>query len=784
MYKIALVAFLVFFLVSIGVFLNTRPKSPNKSEAQVQTPEPSGTIASNSNLTFQGDVKVEGNMQLDVNKLSYAEPSGRVLSIDTKGKLVLVPDQEGSGAITNITQYKTTGVTFPTATDSGTTLYYDGSNWKANTNLFNGGSDIGIYTTNPQASLMVQNNDAAKIAFIVQGYTGQTNSLTEWRDANGVDLTSIDAHGKLTINNSSNGHSIELTPTGDSGYLSSSGGVIFINNTQNLGSGIGIYSNAGADALGNMINIKVDNTAYAQAAFYMNYDGSSNAVEIVSNGTDSSSNALAVTGYNPNDSTVGIIGYETGRGTIKVSHNGTGSDSNASGLSIDLKGTGTRSQGIYVDSTATAGTLGNLLRLRNQTIDRFVVDKAGSLAIGGYGTDTSITKYGNTTNDQFFVGTNGAFRIQRSATDSEAFRTQVAGDIQGRWLGTSDGKLKFGSGSALQDTVLQRIGVGILQVDSGLSVTTNLGVGATTFDATGDNILTLLNGTAPAASVIHSVQLWAENVASSSELRVRDEAGNITTLSPHNFSLIPGGASEDLSWSYYSEKNNTAINVDMLAALRALESLSQKQFVYEKNLDTGQEIAPTASNVLTMNTNVDMKTKEAISEAFNLAVNKVEFEKHVTLAENVWSFISDVAFKAKSVFEKSATFLAEAIFQGPITVNADTSGSVTVPEGTKRFAVTFENTFTKPPVVYITPKSANSSFEIQNITTIGFEISLSKPLANATDFSWLALLSADSSFNHLKVLETSNVGSVVPENTTQPSPSPIPLESTPSAVLQ
>ncbi len=296
--------------------------------------------------------------------------------------------------------------------------------------------------------------------------TPNTGVFTQLAAGTGLPVQ-VNSNGKMTI-----------TYVGDSGFLSSSGGALFLNNTSNVGTGIGIYSNAGADALGNMINVKVDNPLYDQAAFYMNYDGQSNAVEIVSNSTDSSSNALAVTGNNINDSTVGIIGYELGRGTIKVTHNrpGAGNDQNASGLSIDLKGVGTRAQGVYVDSTEVGGTLGNLLRLRNESIDRFVVGPQGNTTIAGNitqgvaGTDTTFTKNGNNSADQFFVGTTGAFRVQRSAGNSEAFRVQVNGDTQGRWLGTSDGQLKWGPGNATQDVTLRRGLAGTLFVDGALFI--------------------------------------------------------------------------------------------------------------------------------------------------------------------------------------------------------------------------------------------------------------------------------------------------------------------------
>jgi|TARA_S200002703_G_scaffold3145_2_gene4601 hypothetical protein len=98
-------------------------------------------------------------------------------------------------------------------------------------------------------------------------------------------------------------------------------------------------------------------------------------------------------------------------------------------------------------------------------------------------------------------------------------------------------------------------------------------------DVTGN--IALHNGTAPASSETNGVVLYAEDVSSSSELKVRDEAGNVTTLSPHNFDLIPEGPSEDMAWSYFSEKDGKRINVDMLKAIRVLEKMSGEKLVFE-----------------------------------------------------------------------------------------------------------------------------------------------------------------------------------------------------------
>jgi hypothetical protein len=98
---------------------------------------------------------------------------------------------------------------------------------------------------------------------------------------------------------------------------------------------------------------------------------------------------------------------------------------------------------------------------------------------------------------------------------------------------------------------------------------------------------TLYNTGSVPSSPTNGVALYAQDVSSSSELKVKDEAGNITTLSPHNFSLL-GKPSEDMAWAYYSESEDKKINVDMLKLARLVESLSGEKLVYieDKNSET------------------------------------------------------------------------------------------------------------------------------------------------------------------------------------------------------
>jgi hypothetical protein len=93
------------------------------------------------------------------------------------------------------------------------------------------------------------------------------------------------------------------------------------------------------------------------------------------------------------------------------------------------------------------------------------------------------------------------------------------------------------------------------------------------------------NGTNPSA-VANTAFLFNDG----GEMKVLDELGNTTTISPHNFDLIPGGASEDRAWGYYSEKdivddegNVTAtqkVNVDMMKLARLVEELTGEKLVY------------------------------------------------------------------------------------------------------------------------------------------------------------------------------------------------------------
>lgn len=191
-----------------------------------------------------------------------------------------------------------------------------------------------------------------------------------------------------------------------------------------------------------------------------------------------------------------------------------------------------------------------------------------NVAIGATALRNNVQNYGN-----IAIGRNAGYGIT-------ANRNICIGDSAGYSLTTGQNNTIIGAinGTAgLANTII--IGAGSnerFRVDS----SGNFLLGDTASPTSATKSLSLFNGTAPTASVANGVILYAEDVSTSSELKVRDEAGNVTTLSPHNFDMIPEGPSEDMAWSYYSERDGKRINVDMLKALRVLEQLSGEKLVF------------------------------------------------------------------------------------------------------------------------------------------------------------------------------------------------------------
>lgn len=138
----------------------------------------------------------------------------------------------------------------------------------------------------------------------------------------------------------------------------------------------------------------------------------------------------------------------------------------------------------------------------------------------------------------------------------------------------------------LSMTLPNSTGKALLTLNGDYYTADNIGVGTTTYGTNADMVIGIANGTPPSTSPANMVQLYAEDVAASSELRVRDEAGNVTTLSPHNFDTYDPPADQVIPWSFYSWNPYVGkeVGVDMYKLVKAVEQLSGQQLMYVRDL--------------------------------------------------------------------------------------------------------------------------------------------------------------------------------------------------------
>ncbi len=185
----------------------------------------------------------------------------------------------------------------------------------------------------------------------------------------------------------------------------------------------------------------------------------------------------------------------------------------------------------------------------------------------------------------------GAFAMEEHQTGGN--NIAIGGGALGdNYTGTGNVAIGTGAGYGQQvsDKLFIQMGPGTAPLIYGdfdtdfVRINDNLGVGCSTFGG-GTKVLAIEAGIAPNAPIPNGGLIFAALDGGTYELRTMDGAGNVTSFSPHNFSLAP--RSEPMAWSYWSENRSVGrrINVDMLRVVRLVERLSGERLVYEQNTD-------------------------------------------------------------------------------------------------------------------------------------------------------------------------------------------------------
>jgi hypothetical protein len=184
---------------------------------------------------------------------------------------------------------------------------------------------------------------------------------------------------RLNIAQPDNNAGLNIIQYGVTSESTSTGGAVNLNNTSNPGAGMVIYTNQAAPT-GHLFSTRVDNPTFNKNAMYAVSSGINHTMSVLYTGQDPNSSAGNFVSANPYFTTLQVTGQELNRGTIKVSHTGTGADGSAAAISIDLKGSRTAAQGLYINATE-GGTTGKLIHVQNNTSRMFVVNANGKTEI-------------------------------------------------------------------------------------------------------------------------------------------------------------------------------------------------------------------------------------------------------------------------------------------------------------------------------------------------------------------------------------------------------------------
>lgn len=130
--------------------------------------------------------------------------------------------------------------------------------------------------------------------------------------------------------------------------------------------------------------------------------------------------------------------------------------------------------------------------------------------------------------------TNPLIRAQTATNQETIVSGRITTDTDARVIFRVDGKFEWGSGTAARDTVLWRVGAGVLRTENTFDVQQNLRIGANSTTASagaagGVGVLALFNAaTVPTGTPTGGGVVYVESGA----LKYRGSSGTITTLAP------------------------------------------------------------------------------------------------------------------------------------------------------------------------------------------------------------------------------------------------------------
>jgi len=175
---------------------------------------------------------------------------------------------------------------------------------------------------------------------------------------------------------------------------------------------------------------------------------------------------------------------------------------------------------------------------------------------------SSISEVMVVANDEAYIGTGPV--VSTKGTDQLDFTASLSGSTVTVKAASTSGSSTTVNGYRVH---MLRGSAGASTADTVLVSTEQTITGAKTFDSA----LALTVGSDP-STVANKAHIYAKDDSSSAEVFVRDEAGNVTKISPHN---------EQGEWEYFSRnvKTGKTVRVNMEEMIRDIEKLTGKSYI-------------------------------------------------------------------------------------------------------------------------------------------------------------------------------------------------------------
>jgi hypothetical protein len=174
----------------------------------------------------------------------------------------------------------------------------------------------------------------------------------------------------------------------------------------------------------------------------------------------------------------------------------------------------------------------------------------------------SISEVMVVANDEAYITTGPM--VSSKGTDQLTFTASLSGQTVTVQAASTSGASTTVNGYRVH---MLRGSAGASTADTVLVSTEQTISGAKTFSSP----IALTVGSDP-SGVANNAHIYAKDEASSAEVFVRDEAGNVTKISPHN---------EQGEWEYYSRNTKTGktVRINMEEMIRDIEKLTGKTYI-------------------------------------------------------------------------------------------------------------------------------------------------------------------------------------------------------------